>query len=324
MIIACPHCGTSYAVEAHDFGRRERSVECSACGERWLQAPDEPIPATTATASSGGSAGESSGTDRDVSVAQPSSGGTAGASPPHELLAHESASDAPSSQASGNSQPTAPPESDDLSAIAAESAGEDRNAALEAAQSETVPARHPPVSMAQSPTGATAKTSPVTPPGGREMAPLQALQRMRKQLIVGGIAAAAALCTLGALAIVLRGPLVAMLPDTAGVYDSIGLAPDPIGDGLEIRDVTSTRARESGEDVLTVRGVVANVSDSERPLPSLRVSLWNASDEEVQSATLNEAKGRLAPGEAIPFESRLPQPPPEARSLRVGFAQPES
>lgn len=159
---------------------------------------------------------------------------------------------------------------------------------------------------------------------GKARAAQQMLHRMRKQLTVSGIAAAAALCALTALAIVLREPVVAILPAAAGVYDAVGLAPDPIGDGLEIRDVTSTRAREGGADVLMITGVVTNVSATERALPSLSVSLWNASDEEVRSATVRHDRSRLAPGEALPFESRILEPPPEARSLRVGFAQPMS
>ncbi|QLH40229.1 MAG: zinc-ribbon domain-containing protein [Defluviicoccus sp.] len=53
MIIACPHCGTSYAVEADVFGPEARTVECSACGGRWQQAPAahaEPVAPARATA----------------------------------------------------------------------------------------------------------------------------------------------------------------------------------------------------------------------------------------------------------------------------------
>ena len=41
MIIACPRCGASYAVEARAFGLQPRTVECSACGERWQQQPPD-------------------------------------------------------------------------------------------------------------------------------------------------------------------------------------------------------------------------------------------------------------------------------------------
>jgi hypothetical protein len=146
---------------------------------------------------------------------------------------------------------------------------------------------------------------------------------MRKQLAVAGIAGTATLCALGALAIALREPVVSVLPGVAGVYAAVGLAPDPIGDGLEIRDVASTRERQGGEDVLTVRGIVTNVAGSVQALPPLRVSLWNASDEEVQFVTVSHGSGRLAPGERVDFEARILEPKPEARILRVGFTQPQ-
>lgn len=152
----------------------------------------------------------------------------------------------------------------------------------------------------------------------------QKLKVLRKRLLVGGIAAAATLCALGALAIALREPIVGILPGAAGVYTAVGLVPDPIGDGLEIREVVSTRDREGGDDVLTIRGVVANVATGIQPLPPLRVSLWNASDEEVQFVTVSHGSGRLAPGESVTFEARIVEPRPEARILRVGFAPPGS
>ena len=41
MIIACPRCEASYAVDLAAFGAHARLVECSACNFRWSQAPAE-------------------------------------------------------------------------------------------------------------------------------------------------------------------------------------------------------------------------------------------------------------------------------------------
>ncbi|MGE5441844.1 MAG: MJ0042-type zinc finger domain-containing protein [Bacteroidota bacterium] len=41
MIIACPRCEASYAVDAAEFGPRNRVVRCSACDFRWSQRPHE-------------------------------------------------------------------------------------------------------------------------------------------------------------------------------------------------------------------------------------------------------------------------------------------
>ena len=41
MIIACPRCEASYAVDLAAFGAHARLVQCSACDFRWSQAPAE-------------------------------------------------------------------------------------------------------------------------------------------------------------------------------------------------------------------------------------------------------------------------------------------
>ncbi len=349
MIIACPHCGTSYAVEADVFGPEARTVECSACGGRWQQAPAahaEPVaPAMAAAAvdapivaSAGAPDVSPERVDPGEAFAQPPVSGRIEADRVAELPGEESPDDVASSAALPSDRPPsqedridpAPSVSDDT---ATAEPGGVRTTGI---PDETAPEADDPNETAAVPTQPRTTPASCAPPAGLDVkrgvkrgagkarAAQQMLRRMRKHLTVGGIAAAAALCALTALAIVLREPVVSILPAAAGVYDAVGLAPDPIGDGLEIRNVISTRAREGGADVLTISGVVTNVSASERALPPLSVSLWNASDEEVRSATVRHSRNRLAPGEAFPFESRIPEPPPEARSLRVGFAQPTS
>src|SRR5512132_409523 len=41
MIIACPRCEASYAVDDAEFGPRNGVVRCSACDFRWSQRPHE-------------------------------------------------------------------------------------------------------------------------------------------------------------------------------------------------------------------------------------------------------------------------------------------
>lgn len=41
MQIVCPHCATSYAVDATTFGSAGRTVRCARCKETWLAYPEE-------------------------------------------------------------------------------------------------------------------------------------------------------------------------------------------------------------------------------------------------------------------------------------------
>jgi hypothetical protein len=134
----------------------------------------------------------------------------------------------------------------------------------------------------------------------------------------------AALATITAfvgLLILLREPIVSVLPDAAGPYGLIGLAPHPLGQGLEIREVACTRERVGGEDVLSVTGIVANISGQREPLLPLRVSLYDQADEELRFVTVPYAQDSLDAGETVRFQATIPDSQP-ARRLRVGFALP--
>ena len=56
MQIVCPHCATSYAIDAMALGAAGRTVRCSRCKEVWLARPDdaiEPAAASSAMAEAG-------------------------------------------------------------------------------------------------------------------------------------------------------------------------------------------------------------------------------------------------------------------------------
>ena len=151
----------------------------------------------------------------------------------------------------------------------------------------------------------------------------RAVEIIRKPLFTAGVAAVATFITLAAVLIMLRGPIISVLPSAAGVYGVFGLAPDPLGAGLEIREIEGARELQGSEDVLRVTGVVANVADSTQPLPSIRVSLFDDNDKEVQFTTLVQKHEHLEPGEALSFDATITEPQPEARRIRVGFVAAE-
>lgn len=139
---------------------------------------------------------------------------------------------------------------------------------------------------------------------------------------VAAIVAMATAVALAALLVVLRGPILAVLPASAGFYASFGLLPDPLGAGLEIRDVSTTRTREGSAEVLTVSGVVASVIDAPADVPYLRVSLYDAGDRQLQAVDLPGPRASLQPAEAVGFDVRISDLQPETRRIRVGFIAP--
>lgn len=95
----------------------------------------------------------------------------------------------------------------------------------------------------------------------------------------------------------------------------------PLGAGLTIQDVNSKRGNKNEVAVLIVTGTVANVSDTLRDVPLIRVSLLNNDSEEVQFINLEPDKAQINPGANITFKGLITAPEATARRLEVTFTE---
>lgn len=300
MIIACPRCEASYAVDAAVFGSRNRVVQCSACDYRWSQPPHEAgeVHAGDESALVSPDAGIGDAPDRQQPI---------NAAEPVELEAPELEPAVPMVDEQSSSAP-APA----LGVTAADTPdildGQVRYT-LQERPSPPPPQSAEKLEVANGPTAAMPLAH-------------QPDHRSGRAPVVAGMAALGTIISLVAVLILFRDLIVSALPDAVGLYGLIGLAPDPLGHGLEIREVTSTRERVGNEDVLSVTGIVANVSRERQLLPPLRVSLYDAADEELQFMRVPHAQEGLDAGETVRFQATIPSSRAEARRLRVGFIAP--
>jgi hypothetical protein len=135
------------------------------------------------------------------------------------------------------------------------------------------------------------------------------------------ISAAVVLVVLAAGLYLGRGSIVAYWPQAERGYAAVGLSADTLGDGLEFRNVKPERDVENGTDVLVVRGIIANISDVPRDVPLIRVAIYDADRDLVQSMVISPSKRRLGPGDTITFHARLLNPPATARGAEVFFTR---
>jgi len=115
--------------------------------------------------------------------------------------------------------------------------------------------------------------------------------------------------------------IVDFYPDAEEYYAMAGLGGDAPGAGLDIRNVRSDRSNADGKDVLAVWGSVINVTDQDRMVPQIRVSLYDARNEEVQFMVVQPAKPKLGASENIGFKAEIEDPVPTARRLEVTFSE---
>ncbi len=140
--------------------------------------------------------------------------------------------------------------------------------------------------------------------------------------LIPGAAAAAVLLLVGIL-VLARESIVRVLPGAATFYAALGFdGPGVVGAGLEFREVTSRREWAGTDEVLIVRGVVANVSKQTVSVPPVRVALYDIDEYEVQSMTVPNSVQELAAGSTVAFEARIPNPALKAQRIRVTFQGP--
>ena len=137
--------------------------------------------------------------------------------------------------------------------------------------------------------------------------------------------AASLLISVGLLAAT-RGAVTAAFPGAAHLYSAIGLSgTQGFADGLEIRDVSSTRSWNDGAQILTVAGDLANTAKKPRVLPMVRVVLVDGSDTEVQDVVIVPPGDTLPVGESVRFEAQISDPADTAARIKVSLApRPES
>lgn len=272
------------------FGVHARLVQCSACRFRWSQRPEESREAdnleTPVTST------RQDGVDDSTDTVE---------SPPE------------SKEQTAAANPEFGPDIAESDPAAGETVSPDSRDGKPAEVADEV---HP---LPLSPEKGSTESAPPTSDASPGQPPMPGVRRGRRA-VAATTAAAATMLALIALLILLREPIVTAMPGAAGVYGLIGLAPDPLGKGLEIRDVASARERVDGKEVMTVTGVVANVAQSRELLPPLRVTLYDSADEELQFVTVSPAQQNLDAGQAVRFETRISPANLEARRLRVGFA----
>jgi predicted Zn finger-like uncharacterized protein len=117
-------------------------------------------------------------------------------------------------------------------------------------------------------------------------------------------------------AILGRDQIVALWPPAARFYDLVGLKVQPLGAGLDIGNVVSTR----NADGLIVEGDVSNKTGVPRSVPRLRVALRDGGQKELVFKVVEPPRERLLPGETSHFVVAFLPAPDGASGVVVTFA----
>ncbi|MQX35812.1 DUF3426 domain-containing protein [Roseospira navarrensis] len=317
MKIPCPNCGTRFSVPDRALGQTGRTLKCARCGHKWHQHPapgtetPPPTPATDAAPPAEPPPGDHGPLSEHLGMAPP---------PPVD----EAEDDVPpmtSEPPEGRGRDVWP---DGSGRDAAGSAADDSDdfdfddilARLESQEKER--------------TGRSDRTSDDRDTFGDDDLPGVLRGRLGDQargrrrppawaswLMVGVVVVAGAL---GGLYF-LRDTVVGVVPAAEPVYTALGIPLTRPGLGLEFENVVPTREMVDDDEILVVRGFINNISEVERPVPGLRLTLNDEAGAMVQQMTAPPPVDALPPGETAPFRITLRNRLPDAVQIEVAFTE---
>lgn len=312
MIIACPACGTRYAVPDAAIGSEGRTVRCAKCKHSWFQEPDAAL----------GLAPPAPQSQPAPAPVPPSPPRTV---PPEPAAAPEPQNNGPS--VSHWRTPSTQPEQDARDGDASLAMRVMRRGLSQQVEPEVAPPpptleRNDPPRPAQD---VTADPAFVEDSGyadgdngrGSQFDYRAPFTRRRNSLRMWTLAA-------GLFAAVATGTAVAV--NYYGLPDWLPLQRPTFGvgrPGLELEFPKSQQRKEqlaNGEAIFRVRGTITNTAGESLDVPNVLVVFSDARDRNVGDWVVVPAKRRLAPGETVTVTEAIANIPPGAATAFIGWA----
>ncbi len=278
MDIACPECAAPYEIDDASVTASGRKVRCASCSTVWRV-----YPALAA----------SSIPLADAALAIDPDANPFATEPAEEIL--------------GDGGPRA------LNPVEAESE-------TLAAQPEASTVEDTQAAVVALPDATGLEEAALPPPRARlakDRKPIKNPAKGKKGFLVWKTAAIAATLAVFGVGIHQRETTVRLLPQTAGLFKTIGL---PVNlRGIEITGVASRIIDDNGVQILVIDGDLHNISNRKVDLPRLRFAVRGNDGQEVYVWSAQADKNSLQPGETLNFRRRLAAPPTDGKDVSVRF-----
>lgn len=296
MLISCPNCATNFSVPDKALGPKGRTLKCAKCGHKWFQSATRPE--------------DDFGLDEESFPPPP-------ARPePRPMFA------APEPDLDDAPQPVAP------QPVAFDPEPPAPLSAMRAVEPDLDLVDPPIPDFGPRP-------KPDMPAGGHEIDldidPQPIPEVFAQPPKTGGKGTGflwflLVLLVLGAGAgglYYFQDKVVDLWPPAHDLLTDMGLRRERPGAGLELRNAgTPERFVQNDTEVLIVRGIIANVSDRERPVPTMKLVLLDRDKNVVQEKQAPPPVTSLDPGGTAGFRIILERPDANAVEVNVLFVDP--
>ena len=95
----------------------------------------------------------------------------------------------------------------------------------------------------------------------------------------------------------------------------------PLKEQFVIKNVTPSMTQNGAVVTLKIEGKITNIADKTLPLPLLKVFLRDDKEKIIRNWSFKPKAATLSEGEEIDFSTSLPNPPKDATSISVTFAE---
>lgn len=288
MLIGCPSCATHFSVPDKALLPKGRTLKCAKCGHKWFQSPPEPE------------------------------------AEPEDMFALPA--DEPEPRPAFDFNPVRNPDPDlefDAPMPVASASAARMQADMDIDLDDTppdVPVMQSGIRVRESPMDVDLDLDAEPQPIPEMFASKDASKKgtgglwfLLLLLLLGG---------LGGAGYLFQDRLVGYVPMAHDLLDQIGLRREKPGAGLELRNAgTPERFVHNDTEVLIVRGIIANVSDRVRAVPTMKLVLLDKAKNPVQEKLSQPRVTQLDPGGTSSFQIILERPDPTAVEVNVLFVE---
>lgn len=290
MLIVCPNCSTSYAIEPASLGAAGRSVRCARCKTTWFADGSTPAPEMTAATDEAATEGFTGVLRPD----QPVNGSAVGPAISREP------DDAVHAEATHSDPTHAPAEVPAPEPVAIADA----------------PSLVPPIA----PPASSDTPAPESDEIDNFVVRRKRLQARRKQARRSSrwTAIILVLFAFNVALIGARSEVVRFFPQTASLFSAVGL---PVNlRNLKFENMKIAKESQEGLSALVIEGTIVSMTNKPTEVPRLRFAARDAAGQEVYTWTALPGRSILGPGEKLDFRSRFVSPPENAIDVMVRFA----
>jgi predicted Zn finger-like uncharacterized protein len=307
MIVSCPNCSTNFKVPEAALGR---TMKCARCGHVWKAV------APAASAASPAKPARAQRSPAPPPAAKPAPTPTPA---PYKPLDEEIPLESPPSRSRGSepepdfsSIPTDDPAMAEIDALGFTGEGndpfrEDDEDDPFGKMSELMRARQP-----------ESMPDMFSPPR-----PKKPLPRRKGALILWVVLLILVLAAAALGLYFFQDRLIDHWPSLSKYYEQVGARRDEVGAGLSFRNYNSERLVQDNNEVLIVRGVIANGTEQKREIPLLRLALYNGTTL-LQEKIISPPQATLEAKATVGFKVTLEQPSADATRFEVTFIAPKA